>query len=224
MASRNQMISIKHNFLFIHVPKTGGTSIQSVLHTYADDELIDVEQVNGKIERFELQNKSINTSKHSSLLDYKNKIEKQTYDGLYKIATIRNPWEMMISMYFCPHRGQKKWDRNLFVEQLHNCSTMKDYFYIPTVIERINRRLNFNLLPLSLPALDAHVDCLMRFETLNSDFDKVCRHIGIEQILLPHSNAASNIDYREYYDQELIDAVHQKFKAEIEFGSYTFEL
>jgi hypothetical protein len=32
-----QMISISHNWLFIHIPRTGGNSVQSVLALYSED-------------------------------------------------------------------------------------------------------------------------------------------------------------------------------------------
>jgi hypothetical protein len=33
------LISLRHRFLFVHIPKTAGNSIQSVLRSYYDDEL-----------------------------------------------------------------------------------------------------------------------------------------------------------------------------------------
>jgi len=34
------MISIKHNFIFIHVPKTAGNSFQNILKNYSEDKIV----------------------------------------------------------------------------------------------------------------------------------------------------------------------------------------
>ena len=58
------MIGTSRSFLFIHIPKTGGNSIASALEPWADDQRV----INGGqdgVDRFELRNKDLGTSKHS---------------------------------------------------------------------------------------------------------------------------------------------------------------
>ena len=70
---------------------------------------------------------------------------------------------------------------------------------------------------------NAPVDYVMRFETLQSDFDAVCRRIGIPAQMLPRRNKSYHRPYREYYDAELIDLVSASQSADIEHFGYRFD-
>ena len=73
------MISHEHKFLFIHIPRTGGTSIES--------------QFNCK------ENKEKN--KHWTLSYWRKTLDRETFDDYFKFAFVRNPWDLMISKYKC---------------------------------------------------------------------------------------------------------------------------
>lgn len=50
------MISIKKKFLFIHVSKTGGNSIQNILWHFAEDKIVAHSKKQDGIERFDVIN------------------------------------------------------------------------------------------------------------------------------------------------------------------------
>jgi hypothetical protein len=64
------MLSTSHNFLFVHIPKTAGNSIQDALRLYADDKFATRAPHQDGVERFELRSAKYNTTKHSTLADY----------------------------------------------------------------------------------------------------------------------------------------------------------
>ncbi len=67
------MISSAYKFIFVHVPKTGGNSVQDALRNYADDKLVALNSVQDGIERFSIQNEKFKSlHKHSALRDYQN--------------------------------------------------------------------------------------------------------------------------------------------------------
>ncbi|PYK53769.1 MAG: hypothetical protein DME48_10390 [Verrucomicrobia bacterium] len=98
------MISFQKRFLFIHIPKTAGNSIQSVLRDYSEDELVALRSEQDGVERFGLRNPKYKLKKHSTLADYRAALDETDFGNLYKFTCVRNPWDRLISLYFTPTR------------------------------------------------------------------------------------------------------------------------
>ena len=100
------MLSLAQNFLFIHVHKAGGNSIQSALLPYSEDYQENLPHTE-KSQDFEVKNSQFpSLRKHSSLRDYQQLLSEETFQRLYKFACVRNPWERMMSFYFSPVHPQ----------------------------------------------------------------------------------------------------------------------
>ena len=101
------MISHKHKFLFIHVPKTGGNAVQSVLKEYSENKIMTKRDQDG-IDRFGVvDDANPLLRKHSTMRDYISVYEDETKDYL-KFVVIRNPFDKIVSHYFSPHRWVSK--------------------------------------------------------------------------------------------------------------------
>lgn len=219
------MISLQKHFLFIHVPKTGGNSIQNVLQQYSEDEIVIIADYQDGIERFEVRNSRYKIHKHSTLREYKEVLDSTFYKSLFKFAVIRNPWDMMISWYFSPHRKVTEWVRNDFVRLIDEVPTLDHYITVSSSSESTYPTLKDICLfqeKFWVHPLIRHIDFLVRFEKLNEDFAKVCRKLRVPYSQLPIRNRSSRGHYSKYYDAELREMVGLKFHQEIAFGNYQF--
>src|SRR5262245_20224214 len=99
------MISLRHRFLYVHIPKTADNAVQNVLRHYSEDKLVCLSPHQDGVERFEVRNDRYAIQKHSTLSDYERELGGGTLAGLFKFCCIRNPWERAVSYYFSPHRG-----------------------------------------------------------------------------------------------------------------------
>jgi len=201
------MISFQKRFLFVHIHKTAGNSIQSILRRYSEDEIVSARAHQDGIERFGVRNPNYQIKKHSTLAEYRAALGEAQFRGLYKFTCVRNPWDRMISLYFSPSRERAQWNRKLFKKLLSNTLSVADH--------------------LRLEKDDAdpfgNVDCVMRFETLATDFRSVCAELGIHWTPLPNYNPSSREHYSKYYDDELRELVRRRFASEIERFGYTFD-
>jgi len=77
------MISRIHKFIFVHIPRTGGTSIEC--------------NISEKIEI-----KKLWTLKHLTAKGIFDKIGKNKWDKYFKFTFVRNPWDRVISLYHQP--------------------------------------------------------------------------------------------------------------------------
>ena len=71
------MVNHDHNFLFIHIPRTGGTSIEDHFQKEGVEDIY----------------------KHWTLNDYKNDLSNEVFENYFKFAFVRNPWNFTISKY-----------------------------------------------------------------------------------------------------------------------------
>jgi hypothetical protein len=200
------MISFRKRFLFVHIPKTAGNSIQSVLRDYSEDQLVALRKDQDGIERFGLRNPEYKIRKHSILKEYRDALGDEQFRSLYKFTCVRNPWDRMVSYYFTPTQNPETWSRKKFRGIISKAVSVPDYL-----------RLDDETDPF------ANVDYIMRFENLADDFHAVSRRLNISPPPLAQLNRSNRAHYSKYYDDELRELVHTRFAREIERFGYTFE-
>ena len=200
------MLSKNKKFLFIHLPKTGGNSLQERLKAYSEDAIVKINSIQDGVERFEVRNEYPGIHKHSSLSDYRMALPESLFSQLFVFSTIRNPWERMVSFYFSPHRRVKNWDRNAFIALVNSVKSLPE------------------LLSTSAPShWSENANFILRFEHLDEDYRALCEKLKLKYAPLNIRNKSSRNHYSQYYDEELIQLVAERFAPEIQYGKYIFE-
>lgn len=205
------MLSTKYNFLFIHVPKTGGNSIQNILSNYSDDKIVCLAPHQDGLERFEVRSKIYKTHKHSTLSDYRREYGDKMSKGLFTFCCVRNPWERVVSHYFSPHRGVIAWEKDNFLRFIRSSEVKPLRFFIA------EDGLNENNLQHGIDNMSK----ILRFETIQADFDDVCKLLGLPCSELPHRNKSTRDEYTKYFDTNSAEAVFNKFHDEISHFGYS---
>jgi hypothetical protein len=201
------MISFRKRFLFVHIPKTAGNSIQTILRHYSEDEIVALRAEQDGIERFGLRNPNYKIKKHSTLAEYRAALGEARFRDLYKFTCVRNPWDRMVSYYFGTTRLVKTWDRKELRKLILRALSVRDY------------------LQLDKGEADSfgNMDYIIRFENLADDFRAVCARVGIPDAPLPQYNRSDREHYSKYYDTELRELIGKRFAPEIERFGYAFE-
>lgn len=193
------MISHNKKFVFLHLPKTAGTSINSTLSNYAT------------------YSKSIAYSKHSSLNDIRNEIGDSKFDEYFKFTIVRNPWDRILSLYF--------WGIQIKPGKSIQSNWHKDSFdrWIKTTF--INDRL-YNIWPnqIDLMTIDdkPQIDFVGRFENLQSDWRFICEKLEIKDEL-QFLYSTKHKPFYEYYDNEAIAIVKKYYEKDIKEFGYEFK-
>jgi len=191
------MINHKHKFIFVHIPKTGGRSIEKALANYGIDDIVR-RHGNGK-----LKNPHFTINKY---LDTYIDFDLKSY---FWFTTIRNPYERFVSEYFYSKRQKK------------TVSSFKEWVIFDE-IEQTSYPLH-SASQLSFTSSERRqIDYTIRFENLQQDFNFVCDKIGIPRQQLPHENKTKHKHYTEYYDDETREIVAQKYAKDIEYFGYEF--
>lgn len=197
------MISHKHKFIFVHIPKTGGRSIQSALLS------------NGALH--DEKNQCLLKNPHYSLGKYYN-IFGDPLNSYFKFTFVRNPFSRAVSEFFYIKKKGGCVCKSSFFKKEYK--TFKDF------IKKGGQRCcwgghDSNQLDL-INNNDVSIDFIGKFESLQEDFNIVCDKISLPHKRLPHINKTKHANYTRYYDDETRQLVAEKYKKDIEYFGYKF--
>ena len=154
---------------------------------------------------------------HLSAGELKRILADEIFDNYFKFAIVRNPWERMLSLYSYDGLSRKP---------THERETSKgfsfdDFHEYIKALPSVHRQEQYRFIADDKGEL--LVDFIGRFESLEKDFQTICREIGIPERYLPYSNTSKHAHYSSYYTEEIKQTVGELFAEDIEMFDYQFE-
>ena len=149
----------------------------------------------------------IQPGKHDTASEIKSKFP-ELYESYRKFTIIRNPYDKMVSWYFFLKRNA-----------LENVSTNCDVIEFNEWIKDPSKFWNFND-PISfLKPQHAWVDetvKIIKYENLNKELNEFFE----EEINLPIVNKSNHEHYLNYYNEESLNIIYNKYKEDFEKYNY----
>ena len=204
------MINHKHKFIFIHIPKTAGTSVEKVLFKPPKKRTTkDLWMFPNKYQTGALQH-----------LMASHIIQEVGWDVFFKYFTfsfVRNPYDKMVSQY--KYTINERPDLLRYIG-ISDSASFKEYIERVMVTKlHVQWDCQYKFLYINKKCV---VDFIGKFENLQEDFNIVCDKIGIPRQQLPHKNKSKHKHYTEYYDEETKEIVAKKYAKDIEYFGYEF--
>jgi hypothetical protein len=204
------LASARHQFIYIHVPRTAGRSIRRALRPYSDLKGAHVAVWARRLKVAPpLPSWQISLRDHATALQIRDAAPADFFQTAFKFAIVRNPWDWHVSMHHFLKENPKTdvygggvLDFPKFVQSAaaHQCHCRQ-------------RRL----------VADEHgqlmVDFLGRYESLERDFEYVQRVLGIRG-RLRRRNRSHHRDFRSYYTPRLWQIVARRCREDIRLFGY----
>ena len=207
------IVSHTYRFIFFAVPKTGSQSIRAALRPHLAGN--DWEQADWNVHlRAPIPALASVGHGHLSVSDVKPHLDSAIWRDYYKVACVRNPWDRFVSCAFFRNLNQ-----TMFATRPRDC--MKLLLRSPALMRNIFYRPQSDFLTEGSGALA--IDCVMRFENLQSDFQMFCDAVGLPAVALPHLNQSAHDNAIQYYDVELANAVGRMYASDVEMFGYTLD-
>ena len=211
------MISISHTFklIHIHIPKTGGSSVNEWLKT------------------LEPQAESLCPRPHEPVSNLMKWFPAEMA-AYHVFCVVRNPWARAVSLY---HFRQKT--VNFHAPHWPSRSDINTLPFRDTVLN--SERQNPELAE-KCPPSEGHeiawlepscfawinidgkiaVDQVCKLETIHQDIQHIGEKIGRALPPFPHANASRHLHYSEYYDEETRAVIARKYQKDIDCFGYGF--
>ena len=150
---------------------------------------------------------------HPTAADVREALPAHIFNGYFKFAFVRNPWDWQVSWYHYVHQNRSH-PLHPFVARM---SGFEEFLTWRAENDRLLQK-DF----VADPQGGLLIDFLGRFEDLEEDFGKVCSATGV-RAGLPHRNRSQHGDYRSCYTDRTRELVETHWAEDVRLFQYAFD-
>jgi hypothetical protein len=217
------VISHRFRFLYVHIAKTGGTSVRAALRRLQlRDPMYVLQAICSRLDHLSGHRIAAKLPRHSKVIAAMEMLPHDYFESLFKFAFVRNPWDLQVSSYhhLKRERPQLLLGHDSFEEFLRwKLNPERPWqYHIDTSITLQTDYL-----------VDLHgnkvVDFVGHYESLHEDWATICKRLNVAAPELPHKRQATDRtrDFRSYYNDQTAELVAKFFARDIDMLGYRFD-
>jgi hypothetical protein len=215
------ILSRGRRFIFVHIPKTGGTALSLALEARAmkDDILIgDTPKARARKARLQGVKSAGRLWKHSTLADIRGLASDAEIAGFFTVTLVRNPWDRLVSYYHWL-RAQSFAHPAVGLAKSHDFSGFLNHAQTRTALR---------LWPYGAYMRDAsgaeRASLYARLEHLEADLAPFEAHLGFRLTPLARANQSERLrDWRGFYSEADAALVAEICAEDIARFGYRFD-
>lgn len=221
------IINHSHKFIFVHIPKTAGTSLTSALARYTH--YCDLE-IGGTAFGEQIQpayRKRFGLSKHSTAKEIRNLVGTVAWAQAFTFSFVRNPFSRCLSTY----HFLRKWDapNSEISKKIRNFSSFDDYV-LSDIWQETNGpdelfRPQLYWLRANTHSNTLLVDFVGQVERINDDVTTLLNAIGIPENkrpnTLPQLNSSQPSALTDIKNAVVVDKIVAKYRSDFDAFGYS---
>ncbi len=198
-------IYTSHRAVFVHIPKTGGSTVTTVL----------------KRDTFLGPKRNLSDPRGDAcetIFEIRDLLGAE-FDEFFSFSFVRNPWDRFVSAY------HYVMERRPELEQVTVHKRFEDFVRAFEADPDTFKAIRY-FRPQNAYLLDENgnipVDFVGRFERFEQDLGTVLDRLGVHRSLIRHRKKSRRSDYRDYFDARSQEIVADAYRADIEAFDYSY--
>ncbi|WP_107668762.1 sulfotransferase family 2 domain-containing protein [Cyanothece sp. BG0011] len=218
------LISFEKKFIFIHVYKVAGSSINKALKSYQYSPSLYVKSLDKISQILSLEvpylfDRVTKFEHHVTASELKKSLSPKVFNTFYKFGFVRNPWDWQVSLYHYA-RKEKTNKHHQLIKSKKNFDEYIDWLvndWWTTHEIRLQKSFLYD------EQGNCLVDFIGKYEQLDQDFNSLLEKLDVKASL-PHVNSSKRKkDYRLYYNDKTAAWLEEAYKDDIATFGYSFE-